>query len=120
MIILKCFIILFSYLHINFAYANEIKIQERIKNFKSSKEAMKKINESIRKKNYSSLNDQILFLYNWFIILPSYFPEGTESSIKNNSDASANIWENFTMFQNYSNNSKNISLKILNSINKNY
>ena len=119
MIILKCFIILFSYLHINFAYANEIKIQERIKNFKSSKEAMKKINESIRKKNYSSLNDQILFLYNWFIILPSYFPEGTESSIKNNSDASANIWENFTMFQNYSNNSKNISLKILNSINKN-
>ena len=33
-----------------------------------------------------------MFLYNWFKILPSYFPQGSEASISNNSDASAEIF----------------------------
>ena len=80
---------------------------------------MKVINQSLIKENYLHINDHILFLYNWFKILPSYFPLGSEASMTNNSDASAEIWENFALFKKYSNNSKNISLKILKSLDKN-
>ena len=70
------------------------------------------------KKSYYNVNHNILFLYNWFKVLPSYFPKGSEASILNDSDASSEIWENFNLFKKYSDNTKNISLSILESLNK--
>ena len=115
---IKFFIIIISCLFVNYAYANSDIINDRIKNFKFAKKAMNKINQSLIKANYVNINDNILFLYNWFKILPSYFPEGSESTISNNSDASAEIWENLVLFEEYSNNSKNISFRILKLLEK--
>ena len=111
-------IIIISSLFMNHAFADVNKINERITNFKNSKKAMKKIKESIIKDQYLHTNDNALFLYNWFLVLPSYFPQGSEASITNNSDASSEIWENFDLFRKYSNNSKNISFSILKSLEK--
>ena len=111
-------IIIFSYLFLNYAYANENIINERKKNFQVAKNSMKEINLALMKKSYFKVNQNILFLYNWFKILPSYFPKGSEASILNESDASSEIWENFNLFKQYSNDSKNISLRIFESLNK--
>ena len=116
---IKFLITIISCLFVNYASANDNIINERIKNFKYSKKAMREINQSLINENYLNINDNILFLYNWFKVLPSYFPQGSEASISNNSDASAEIWENLYLFHKYSNNSKNISLGILKSLDKN-
>ena len=116
---IKFLITIISCLFVNYASANDNIINERIKNFKYAKKAMKEINQSLIKENYVNINDNILFLYNWFKVLPSYFPQGSEASISNNSDASAEIWENLDLFHKYSNNSKDISLGILKSLDKN-
>ena len=116
---IKFLITIISCLFVNYASANDNIIKERIKNFKYSKKAMREINQSLINENYLNINDNILFLYNWFKVLPSYFPQGSEASISNNSDASAEIWENLDLFHKYSNNSKNISLGILKSLDKN-
>ena len=115
----KILIIIIVSLFVNHAYGDDKKINERISNFKNSKKAMHQIKESIIKDSYLQANDNALFLYNWFKILPSFFPKGSESSISNNSDASFEIWENFDLFQKYSANSKIISLSILKSLEKN-
>ena len=99
---IKFLIITTFSLFVNHACANDNIINERIKNFKSAKQSMKVINQSLIKENYLHINDHILFLYNWFKILPSYFPLGSEASMTNNSDASAEIWENFALFKNLS------------------
>ena len=114
----KSLIIIFYCLFLNYAYANENIINERKKNFQVAKNSMKEINQALIKKSYIKVNHNILFLYNWFKILPSYFPKGSEASILNESDASSEIWENFNLFKKYSNDSKNISLSILESLNK--
>ena len=116
---IKFLIIIISFLFVNYASANDNIINERIKNFKYAKKAMREINQSLINENYLNINDNILFLYNWFKVLPSYFPQGSEASISNNSDASAEIWENLDLFHKYSNNSKDISLGILKSLDKN-
>ena len=116
---IKFLITIISCLFVNYASANDNIIKERIKNFKYSKKAMREINQSLINENYLNINDNILFLYNWFKVLPSYFPQGSEASISNNSDASAEIWENLDLFHKYSNNSKNLSLGILKSLDKN-
>ena len=114
----KSIIIIFSCLFLNYAYANENIIKERKKNFQVAKNSIKEINQALMKKSYYNVNHNILFLYNWFKVLPSYFPKGSEASILNDSDASSEIWENFNLFKKYSNDSKNISLSILESLNK--
>ena len=114
----KSIIIIFSCLFLNYAYANENIIKERKKNFQVAKNSIKEINQALMKKSYYNVNHNILFLYNWFKVLPSYFPKGSEASILNESDASSEIWENFNLFKKYSNDSKNISLSILESLNK--
>ena len=81
------FIFVFNF-SLNISYADEMYIQKRIHNFKIAKKAIKNINNHIIKKDYIKINDEIVFLYNWFSVLPSYFPKGTEASIENNSDAS--------------------------------
>ena len=116
---IKFLITIISCLFVNYAFANDNIINERIKNFKYSKKVMREINQSLINENYLNINDNILFLYNWFKVLPSYFPQGSEASISNNSDASAEIWENLDLFHKYSNNSKNLSLGILKSLDKN-
>ena len=116
---IKFLITIISCLFVNYASANDNIINERIKNFKYAKKAMREINESLTNENYLNIHDNILFLYNWFKVLPSYFPQGSEASISNNSDASAEIWENIDLFHKYSNNSKNITLGILKSLDKN-
>jgi len=116
---IKFLITIISCLFVNYASANDNIINERIKNFKYAKKAMREINQSLTNENYLNINDNILFLYNWFKVLPSYFPQGSEASISNNSDASAEIWENLDLFHKYSNNSINISLGILKSLDKN-
>ena len=116
---IKFLITIIACLFVNYASANDNIINERIKNFKYSKKAMREINQSLINENYFNINDNILFLYNWFKVLPSYFPQGSEASISNNSDASAEIWENLDLFHKYSNNSKNITLGILKSLDKN-
>ena len=116
---IKFLITIISCLFVNYASANDNIINERIKNFKYAKKAMREINQSLINENYLNINDNILFLYNWFKDLPSYFPQGSEASISNNSDASAEIWENLDLFHKYSNNSKDISLGILKSLDKN-
>tara|TARA_B100000965_G_C18972580_1_gene490458 strand:- start:63 stop:491 length:429 start_codon:yes stop_codon:yes gene_type:complete len=116
---IKFLITIISCLFVNYASANDNIINERIKNFKYAKKAMREINQSLTNENYLNINDNILFLYNWFKVLPSYFPQGSEASISNNSDASAEIWENLDLFHKYSNNSKDISLGILKSLDKN-
>ena len=116
---IKFLITIISCLFVNYASANDNIINERIKNFKYAKKAMREINQSLINENYLNINDNILFLYNWFKVLPSYFPQGSEASISNNSDASAEIWENLDLFHKYSNNSKILSLGILKSLDKN-
>ena len=116
---IKFLITIIACLFVNYASANDNIINERIKNFKYAKKAMREINQSLINENYLNINDNILFLYNWFKVLPSYFPQGSEASISNNSDASAEIWENIDLFHKYSNNSKNITLGILKSLDKN-
>ena len=116
---IKFLITIISCLFVNYASANDNIINERIKNFKYAKKAMREINQSLTNENYLNINDNILFLYNWFKVLPSHFPQGSEASISNNSDASAEIWENIDLFHKYSNNSKNITLGILKSLDKN-
>ena len=116
---IKFLITIISCLFVNYASANDNIINERIKNFKYAKKAMREINQSLTNENYLNINDNILFLYNWFKVLPSYFPQGSEASMSNNSDASAEIWENLDLFHRYSNNSKDISLGILKSLDKN-
>ena len=116
---IKFLITIISCLFVNYASANDNIINERIKNFKYAKKAMREINQSLTNENYLNINDNILFLYNWFKVLPSYFPQGSEASISNNSDASAEIWENLDLFHKYSNNSKILSLGILKSLDKN-
>ncbi len=115
---IKIIIIILSLLFVNHTFGDEVKINERMMNFKYSKKAMEQIKESIIKDRFLHINDNALFLYNWFLVLPSYFPKGSESSISNNSDASSEIWENFDLFRKYSNNSKNITLSILRSLEK--
>ena len=115
---IKYLIIIITCLFVNHAFANENIIKERKKNFKIAKRSMEQINQSLLKENYFNINHNILFLYNWFKILPSYFPKGSEASILNDSDASSEIWENFNLFKKYSSDSNNISLSIIESSNK--
>ena len=108
----KSIIIIFSCLFLNYAYANENIIKERKKKFQVAKNSIKEINQALMKKSYYNVNHNILFLYNWFKVLPSYFPKGSEASILNESDASSEIWENFNLFKKYSNDSQDFVIKI--------
>ena len=113
------FIFVFNF-SLNISYADEMYIQKRIHNFKIAKKAIKNINNHIIKKEYIKINDEIVFLYNWFSVLPSYFPKGTEASIENNSDASSEIWEKFHVFESLASNSKIISLNMIDDLKQNY
>ena len=78
---IRLLIIMITCLFVNYAFGNDNVINERKKNFQIAKNTMKEINQSLMNESYFNVNHNILFLYNWFKILPSYFPKGTEASI---------------------------------------
>lgn len=74
-------------------------INERQLNFKLSKKSMKTLRESIKTKNLSDAFQALDFHIIWSAKLLSYFPPESEASMANDSDASADIWEDFERFR---------------------
>ena len=60
---------------------------------------MKTLRESIKTENLSESVKALDFHIVWSAKLLSYFPPESEASMTNDSDASADIWEDFERFQ---------------------
>ena len=82
------------------SYANENLINERIEFFKNSDKSVSNIKKLIKLKDYDAIVKEGKFIYEWSKSIPLYFPEGTQASMENGSDASYEIWMNFTDFSN--------------------
>ena len=55
------------------------------------------------------------FIYKWSNSVPIYFPEGSQSSMENGSDASYEIWINFKDFTNKAKITEKASLELIQS-----
>ena len=82
------------------SYVNENLINERIEFFKNSDKSVSNIKKLIKLKDYDAIVKEGKFIYEWSKSIPLYFPEGTQASMENGSDASYEIWMNFTDFSN--------------------
>ena len=55
------------------------------------------------------------FIYKWSQSTPLYFPEGTQASMENSSDASYEIWINFKDFTNKAKITEEASFELIQS-----
>ena len=55
------------------------------------------------------------FIYKWSQSIPLYFPEGTQASMENGSDASFEIWINFKDFTNKAKITEKASFELIQS-----
>ena len=55
------------------------------------------------------------FIYKWSQLIPLYFPEGTQVSMENSSDASYEIWINFKDFTNKAKITEKASFELIQS-----
>jgi len=114
-IILAIFLIFFNIS----CFSKESLIQERIKFFKKSEKSLTKISKLLITKNYEEIINEARFINDWPILIPSFFPEGTQATITNDSDASSDIWMNFDDFTKKAKKTEYYSLQIINSALKN-
>ena len=100
-------------------FSKESLIQERIKFFKKSEKSLTKISKLLITKNYEEIINEARIINDWSILIPSFFPEGTQATITNDSDASSDIWMNFDDFTKKAKKTEYYSLQIINSALKN-
>ena len=74
-------------------------VEERQAKFKESKEGMRVLRDSIKSQDKNEALHAIDFHIAWSQNLPAMFPQGSEASVSNGSDASGDIWENFERFE---------------------
>ena len=80
------------------SYANENLINKRIDFFKKSDRSVSNIKKLIKLEDYDAVMKEGKFIYKWSQSIPLYFPEGTQASMENGSDASYEIWINLKDF----------------------
>ena len=100
-------------------FSKESLIQERITFFKKSEKSLTKISKLLITKNYEEIINEARIINDWSILIPSFFPEGTQATITNDSDASSDIWMNFDDFTKKAKKTEYYSLQIINSALKN-
>ena len=74
-------------------------VEERQAKFKESKKGMRVLRDSIKSQDKNEALHAVDFHIAWSRKLPAMFPQGSEASISNGSDASGDIWENFERFE---------------------
>ena len=75
-------------------------VKTRIEMFKSSGANIKKLNQLIRSGDFSSSIELVDFHIRWSEDMLLLFPEGSEASTSNGSDASSDIWRDTAGFEN--------------------
>ena len=100
-------------------FSKERLIQERITFFKKSEKSLTKISKLLITKNYEEIINEARIINDWSKLIPSFFPEGTQATITNDSDASSDIWMNFDDFTKKAKKTEYYSLQIINSALKN-
>ena len=73
------------------SYANENLINKRIAFFVKSDRSVSNIKKLIKLEDYDAAMKEGKFIYKWSQLIPLYFPEGTQVSMENGSDASYEI-----------------------------
>ena len=94
-------------------WSEESLIQERITFFKKSEKSLIKINKLLITRNYQKIINKAKFINDWSKLIPSFFPEGTQATMTNNSDASSDIWINFDGFVIQSQKTEKHSMQII-------
>lgn len=74
-------------------------VQKRIGMFKSSGANLKKLSKLISAGNFDASGELVDFHVEWSANMLHVFPEGSEASTSNGSDASSDIWRDPTGFQ---------------------
>ena len=95
--------------------SKESLIQERITFFKKSEKSLTKISKLLITKNYQEIINEAQFINDWSILIPSFFPEGTQATMTNDTDASSDIWMNFDDFTKKAKETEYYTLQIINS-----
>ena len=67
-------------------------IKERMDKFQESKNLMRTINKSFSNNNFNVITQSAEKLNKWANEMHKYFPQGSEASTSNKSEASSNIW----------------------------
>ena len=96
-------------------WSEESLIQERITFFKKSEKSLIKINKLLITRNYQKIINEAKFINDWSKLIPSFFPEGTQATMTNNSDASSDIWINFDGFVTKAQETEQHSMQIINA-----
>ena len=96
-------------------WSEESLIQERITFFKKSEKSLIKINKLLITRNYQKIINKAKFINDWSKLIPSFFPEGTQATMTNNSDASSDIWINFDDFVMKAQETEQHSMQIINA-----
>ena len=74
-------------------------IKKRIETFKTSSTNLKKLSKLIRSGDFSASVELVDFHIEWSEKMLHLFPEGSEASTFNGSDASSDIWRDTTGFK---------------------
>ena len=74
-------------------------VEERQAKFKESKKGMRLLRDSIKSQDKNEALRAVDFHIAWSRKLTAMFPQGSEASITNGSDASGDIWESFERFE---------------------
>ena len=96
-------------------WSEESLIQERITFFKKSEKSLININKLLTTRNYQEIINEAKFINDWSKLIPSFFPEGTQATMTNNSDASSDIWINFDDFVMKAQETEQRSMQIINA-----
>ena len=113
-LIFRIFLIFFSWVFVFSVSFGEIQdsIEERQAMFKQSKKSMRALRDAIRNEDLENALKSINFHTSWSDDLVSLFPEGSEASMSNDSDASGAIWLDFEGFQSFNKDYFKESLKV--------
>ena len=99
-ILLICSTALFSFTNSIASSSVEEAVQKRIEMFKSSGANIKKLHQLIRSSDFSASVELVDFHIKWSEDVLLFFPEGSEASTSNGSDASSDIWRDTAGFEN--------------------
>ena len=98
-ILLICSTALFSFTNSIASSSVEEAVQKRIEMFKSSGANIKKLHQLIRSSDFSASVELVDFHIKWSEDVLLFFPEGSEASTSNGSDASSDIWRDTADFE---------------------
>ena len=99
-------------------FGNDNIIMERINNFKNTEKSLKKITKFAKINKFDKVIIEAQLIQKWFVKIPSFFPKGSQASMSNNSDASSDIWVNFTDFIKRAEATERASFELINSASK--